>query len=208
LIERFGSLKNIKSSPLMRLSLDQSLFVKVKPYQDAYGLDWLVVLVIPESDFMSEIYANVQKTIVLCGLALLISIALGCVTAQWIAQPILRISRASQSLAKGEWQAPLSRVVPETFAIAELKILATSFNQMSQQLQQAFQESEEKFTKIFRVSPDLISLVKLADRTHLAVNDQFFAVTGYSEQEVIGRTVDDLNLMSQSKQVVFIYRQL
>jgi hypothetical protein len=35
----------------------------VTPYRDAYGLDWLIVTVIPESDFMTQIYAGNQQTL-------------------------------------------------------------------------------------------------------------------------------------------------
>ncbi|MEH2301255.1 MAG: hypothetical protein V7K88_20225 [Nostoc sp.] len=35
-------------------------------WQDEFGLDWLVVVVVPERDFMAQINANNQTTILLC----------------------------------------------------------------------------------------------------------------------------------------------
>jgi hypothetical protein len=40
--------------------------VQVAPFQDDRGLDWLIVIVVPEADFMEQITANTHLTIVLC----------------------------------------------------------------------------------------------------------------------------------------------
>src|SRR6478672_2005019 len=48
LIQQFGSLKAINQPQLLRLNLTQNFFVRIIPYQDQYGLDWLTVVVIPE----------------------------------------------------------------------------------------------------------------------------------------------------------------
>ncbi|TAF11184.1 MAG: PAS domain S-box protein, partial [Nostocales cyanobacterium] len=204
LMQEFGSLQAISQPQSFRPALEQKPFVRVTPYRDDYGLDWLVVTVIPESEFMRKIHANAHRTLIICALALVIAIGMGSFTAYWIAKPILRLSRASQAMAKGEWQDSLS----EDIAIAELKVLATSFNLMSAQVKKTFQESEEKFAKIFRTSPDLISIVSITDGIHLVVNDQFFALTGYTHEEVIGHTVDELNLMVHSLQAKEIYNLL
>lgn len=45
-------------------------FVEVTPWRDRFGLDWLVVVTVPESDFMAQINANTRNTIVLCLLTL------------------------------------------------------------------------------------------------------------------------------------------
>lgn len=41
-------------------------YVQVTPWRDQYGLDWLVVIAVPKSDFMGQIYANTRTTILLC----------------------------------------------------------------------------------------------------------------------------------------------
>jgi signal transduction histidine kinase/DNA-binding response OmpR family regulator len=108
-------------------------FVQVSPWQDEYGLDWLVVTVIPESDFMTEIHKNTQITILLCLLTLVIATGLGLMTSRWITQPILNISKASVAIAQGD----LDQTV-ETEVITELDVLSHSFNEMSRQLQASF----------------------------------------------------------------------
>lgn len=58
--------------------------MQVTPWKDKWGLDWLVVVVVPESDFMEQINANTRTTILLCLGALGVAIALGIYTSRWI----------------------------------------------------------------------------------------------------------------------------
>ncbi|MCZ0902022.1 HAMP domain-containing protein, partial [Microcoleus sp. HI-ES] len=97
------------------------------------GLDWLIVVVVPEADFMEEINANTRSTILLCLLALVLATLLGIRASRWITHPIFRLSKASRAIASGQ----LDQKV-EVNGIDELGILAQSFNQMAQQLRESF----------------------------------------------------------------------
>ena len=55
LIRQYGSLEAIAKGQLLEADLAQATFIKVKPYRDTYGLDWLMVTAIPESVFLGEI---------------------------------------------------------------------------------------------------------------------------------------------------------
>ncbi|MEE3716494.1 PAS domain S-box protein [Tumidithrix elongata RA019] len=201
LIERFGSLASIKEELQFRVeSSGQSYFVRIFPLKrepDDRELDWLAVVVIPESDFMAEIQANANWTILFSGITLFIASGIGLLTARWIARPILRLSRASQDLVSGH----LGRELPESSAIAELNALLDSFAQMAKTLKGTLHESEEKFAKVFRASPDPISIVSLADGTYLDVNDEYLAFTGYAREEIVGRTAREIKLVKDPAQV-------
>lgn len=113
-------------------------FVHVRPWRDSYGLDWLVVVSVPENAFMAQITANTYITIALCVGALAIAIALGVLTAHWITRPILRLNQASKALASGD----LDQTV-ETSSIRELNTLSSSFNHMALQLHDSFAALEK-----------------------------------------------------------------
>jgi len=170
---------------------------KDKQKQDTQNLDWLTVVVVPEADFMEAIRSNNRTTGLLMLAALAASVLVGWLTSEWIAEPILRLSRVSKDLAIGKWEQPIAHS-----RIAEVEVLAHAFKQMTKHLHQSFdqvqtsrQASEEKFTKIFRTSPDAINIVTLTEGRYVEVNASFSAITGYSREEAIGRTAWELNLL-------------
>ncbi|HEY9817996.1 MAG TPA: ATP-binding protein, partial [Candidatus Obscuribacterales bacterium] len=108
-------------------------------FRDERGLDWLVVVVIPERDFMDQIYASTWQTAALSLVALTIAITVGLLTSRYIAQPILKLNRASKAITSGQ----LDQTV-EVSGIDELEQLGTSFNQMAQRLQEAIATLEQR----------------------------------------------------------------
>ena len=136
--QEFGDLNIISSPQSKSFLLDgKRQHLQVTPYRDEYGLDWLIVVAVPEIDFMAQINANTRNTILLCGVALVSAILLGIITSHWITAPIVRLSRASEAISGGQ----LDQMV-EVNGVGELKVLAQSFNQMAQQLRQSFMALE------------------------------------------------------------------
>ena len=126
---------------------DRRQFVQVTPWRDRYGLDWLVIVTLPESDFMAQINANTRTSILLCLAALFIATLIGIYTSRWITQPILRISLASEALAIAARQGIASgkldqKVTPSK--CRELAVLARSFNYMATQLEDSFTALEQR----------------------------------------------------------------
>lgn len=132
----------------------------------------------------------------------LLAVGIGLLVGYWITSPILRLSQASRLLANGKQWEPL----PEDLVLAELSVLAKSFNQVAAKLQQSTQQSEEKFAKIFRLNPDPVTIVNIFDGSYLAANEQFLALTGYTYDEIIGHTVQELNFMVHDEQAAEIHQ--
>lgn len=65
-------------------------------------------------------------------------------------------------------------------------------------VERALKESEEKFSKAFRVSPDAISVSDLATGRIIDVNGAFERLSGYPREKLIGLTSKDLNLWSDA----------
>ncbi|WP_242043265.1 ATP-binding protein [Leptolyngbya sp. FACHB-671] len=112
-------------------------FVNVMPWRDEYGLDWLLVVSLPENAFMAQINANTRTTIALCLGALAVASVMGIFTARWIVRPILRLNRASEAIASGN----LDQTV-ETGSIREFNTLSHSFNHMARRLNELFMALE------------------------------------------------------------------
>ena len=60
--------------------------------------------------------------------------------------------------------------------------------------EEALRESEEKFSKVFRSSPDSITLTSLATGLIVEANESASTFTGYSHDELIGKNTTELNV--------------
>lgn len=165
--KRFGDFKEIRNEHQLTFSHNQQqYFTQVLPWSDQYGLDWLVVVTIPESDFMGEINANNRLTILLCMLALFVAILIGTYTSRWITRPILKLNQASQAIASGNFNQQV-----QVEGIKELVFLSQAFNRMAQQLKDSFDLLE---TRVVERTTQLAEAKEAADSANQA-KSQFLA---------------------------------
>jgi two-component system, cell cycle sensor histidine kinase and response regulator CckA len=61
-------------------------------------------------------------------------------------------------------------------------------------LENALRGSDEMFTRLFEMAPYSISISRIQDGCYLLVNEGFCKNTGYSKQEILGRSAADLDL--------------
>src|SRR4029079_19319608 len=59
-------------------------------------------------------------------------------------------------------------------------------------LEERRRASEDRFAKAFRASPSPVAITTLAEARYVDVNDSFLQMSGYSRDEVVGRTAVDL----------------
>ncbi|NEP57181.1 MAG: PAS domain S-box protein, partial [Symploca sp. SIO2G7] len=210
-LEQSVNLEAVNSTKQFTFELEgKPHFLQITPLTDDRGINWLIAVIIPKADFMEQIYANTRTTVWLCLGALALSASLGIFTTRWITSPIFLIGQAAIKIASGK----LDQNV-EGGSIAELRVLAHSFNQMANQLRESFfalekakeeleqrviertaalQHSEEKFSKAFHSSPLPVVIIALIDGHFIEVNESFLQFSNYSLQEVIGYSCLDLDL--------------
>jgi len=138
--KRFGDFSNLGEGQQFEFKIDgERQFVNVTPWQDALGLDWLVVVAVPESDFMGQINANRRQTIWLCLAALSVAILVGITTARWVAKPISKLQSASQEIASGQRHKTVAAQ-----PIKEVDALSQSFNRMARQIEDSIIQLEQR----------------------------------------------------------------
>ncbi len=171
LLNQFGSLEKVVDSHQLDFEMQgERQFVQILPINDGRGVDWLSIVVIPESDFMEQINANTQTTILLCVVALGIAIVLGLLTSRWITQAFLRLGQASALIASGNFEQHV-----QASPIGEIDRLAGSFNEMAIQLQSAFtklqQSNEVLEVRVSERTQELRAAKESADAANQAKSD-------------------------------------
>lgn len=188
--DRFSTFNQITTPQLLSLKLNQEqAFVSVTPWQDALGLNWLVVVVIPESDFMGQINVNTRNTILLCLAALGVAIASGILTTRWVTRPILEISQASTEMAQGDVDQHVA-----SSNLIEIDRLATSFNNMAARMKQSLntlRQTEARNQAVLNAIPDLILRIH-QDGRYLDVLEAKAVRMIANRENRIGKSVYDI----------------
>ncbi|HPQ54742.1 MAG TPA: diguanylate cyclase, partial [Spirochaetota bacterium] len=70
------------------------------------------------------------------------------------------------------------------------------------------QEALQKFTKLFNNNPALMAVSSLPDRTFIDVNTSFIEKLGYSYDEIIGKTSEELDLFIESGKLATLADEL
>jgi two-component system response regulator HydG len=76
--------------------------------------------------------------------------------------------------------------------------------------EEALRLSEEKFSKAFRSSPERMAILTLEEGRYIDVNEEFLSATGFSRDEVIGRTSHELKVWADpddGEKVILMLRE-
>ncbi len=131
-------------------------FVRLTPYTYGEGVEWLIVTVIPEEDFLSGVSRSRQQVVLLSGLAMLAALGLAWLLSRWLVRPISRTITAADAISRGELDVELNERGP-----AEVGQLARAFNRMSNQLEGSISELElGAFSDALTALPNRAALVR------------------------------------------------
>ncbi len=180
-----------KSHQISQFSFDlynERHFVQVTPYQGPYGLEWYIVVIIPESDFMGRIYSNNISTAILFLLSIIGTIILCIYLGRWITVPISSMNQSAKSLAQGDWNQ-----WKELDRKDELGELSQTFKQMADQLHESFtslKSSEERYSNLFQSSADAIFLTD--GQSLVEMNQAGEVMFGMSGEDSKGNDITDI----------------
>ncbi len=203
-----------ETNPIFIRPVSEQLIAGYTLIKDIYGKPALLLRV----DNKRDIYQINKKALrYLTGVTIVVGFVFGCVTLllleNWVLWRLADLSAEVTHIGtKGDLSVRLSMPGSD-----ELSSVATAINNMLKSLENQEQEqkhlitrlqqeisdrisaeaalrlSEEKFSKAFRSSPHPISITTLEDGRFIEVNNSFLEVFGYCLEEVIGRTITQLN---------------
>lgn len=97
--------------------------------RDMTGLDWIIAVAVPRSDFMQGVTENVVRTAVIGGVAALAAVLIGLAILGWVNRDLNRLAEAAREVGNGRLDAPLD--IDRQDEIGELAI---TFRQMRYRL--------------------------------------------------------------------------
>jgi len=119
-------------------------FGRVSPYSDTRGLDWRIVVLVPETELLGEIRSAQGRSMLLVSGIALLAIALGLWGIGRITRPILDTAAAANRLARDRWQDSPPGNIAEAATLRETALLVRAFNEMAERLQQSFGRMREQ----------------------------------------------------------------
>ncbi|MBE9029279.1 diguanylate cyclase [filamentous cyanobacterium LEGE 11480] len=110
----------------------ESRFVRVTPWRQQDGLNWRIVVVVPEREFTHQIEANNRTALLMSSLALFVAAGLSYLMARRVTAPILQLSQATKEVAQG-----YRRQISTPQWTPELEEITDSVNHMAARLQRS-----------------------------------------------------------------------
>lgn len=193
--EILGDLGKIDREQRLSISLQgERSFVRLSPLMDHRGIDLLIVVIIPENDFMSHLKAGNSNTVLLSLLALGATVVVGFTIARRITRPIQELNIAARSLADGDWSQELTIDRPD-----EVGELARSFNHMVKNLQTTTVSRDrlaEEVKERIKIESELQMLAAVVENSSELVNlsdlDGRMIFLNGAGQRMLGILPDDI----------------
>lgn len=89
---------------------------------------------------------------------------------------------------------------PEQYSHKDLTLLEAVSGHIANAIERKLaedqlRESEERFRVSFQLNPDAIGIIRLQDGVYVDVNDGFTTISGYSREEVVGKSSNETKLL-------------
>ena len=117
------------------------------------------------------------------------------------AAPVYREEhRVRNSSGDWIWVESMGRVVARREDGRALRAIGTNLDITKRKnAEDALRQSEEKYANMIKASPDAITLRTLPDCRYIDVNESFTKLTGYTREEVLGKSIEELNILLDSQ---------
>lgn len=164
-------------------------FVSLGPIKNS---DWSLFVSIDVETLLDPTIHFAWRRILFLFLMLLVLTYVTLRVTRLITRPVEAVSETLARVTAGDIQARVKPAGPR-----EIHQIASRLNEMldaRERAIQTLQQSEERFRIAFRTSPDALSITRLDDHRFIEVNDGFILKSGWSRQEIVGRTAEELNL--------------
>ena len=148
LLQHQGSFRALDQPAQLTLPINRSIaLVRVDRFHDRQGLDWRIVVVIPEPEVYGTLLKETTRNALVTATAILLSGLLTLLVVQFVIRDLNRLMLSTEALAEGD----LTRPLPKG-SIREISRLATSFNEITIRLRRSFATLRQRNREIGRLA--------------------------------------------------------
>ncbi|MBP0020180.1 MAG: PAS domain S-box protein [Cyanobacteria bacterium SBLK] len=181
-------------------------YLRIIPFREESGLEWLIVVIVPRREFIGDIRASWRNTLLICAIAVGVTALLGIAIALWIRRFLSSLRAALPDNFLGNGNGTIA--TPTGIGIYELDSLHHSVTTLLEWMQSSLSQLEETNTNLkARVESErdklrLLEGVVEASSNGIAIcdvrgrgsdfpiiytNPAFETITGYRKIEVLGQ---------------------
>ncbi len=207
LSDRFGENFEIIQDEQLELEINGEIyFLNVSPVYEPYGINWLSIVVIPESDFMAEIIAQDRFTVLITLLAVGMGILASVFISRKISSRISSLNKSTRAFARGETigmdsaGSEISEIheLTESFIAMERQLHRTLEDLKSEvgerkEIERELRESERLFRAIFEQAAVGVAQVETPSGRFVRVNQKYCDILGYSQAELEQMKFQDIS---------------
>ena len=104
------------------------------------------------------------------------------------------------------WQRWTDRAIFDEREVREYQVFGEDITE-SRNAMEAIQASEEKFSRMFRLSPSLKMLIDASTLTVMDVNDACISILGLRPEEMVGRNVEEISIWEDSEERERVWKE-
>ena len=160
------------------------------------GINWVIIAEIDVKEAMIPVTQTRNDIVFLSALLILFILGFTLLIARTISQPIIRLKKAAIDVGEGDFNTRVDITGKD-----EIGSLAESFNSMTSKLKTTtdqLHEREERLTHFYEATVDGIVLHEGGKL--LLVNHALIELTGFSEKELMDKSIGEIIIESESAQ--------
>lgn len=167
-----------------QFTLDGASYVSIIMPSISEKLPWTIAVYAPENDFTADIKHNRTVNIWIAAAISLVTAVIGLALADYIHKPVKAFAIRSSLIAQGEIDP--TEPLPPTY-----KELEKANDELVRQIV-ARRQAEREYGQTFDLSPRGMARVSPETGVLLRANTKFCEITGYRQDELIGRHLSEL----------------
>jgi PAS domain S-box-containing protein len=140
-----------------------------------------------------------NKALILSLVSILVSIVLGTLLMSWVSRHLKKLEKAANQILRGNYDVSIDYVGNDEigrvgFAINLVTTTLKNEIQLLRKSEESERQTAERMLKVIDAVPDFMLLSRVSDAFIIYANAGVENMTGYAYNELIGKTVDEVEL--------------